>query len=80
MMTVHTRIPDETIKAWVADFRVRLAQWFKDHPERKLAKVEWYYGKQIDLRRADYEARVAKELEWALNWPPVYPRKRRAKK
>mgnify|MGYP000844957073 CR=1 FL=1 len=79
MMTVHRRIPDETLIEWTADFRIRMEQWFKDNPTRKIAKVEWYYGKQINLRRADWGARITKELEWALAWPPVFPRKRKAR-
>lgn len=66
---VYRRISDNEIRAWVEDFRPRLVQWFADNPKRKICKVDWFYGRSIDLRRENFEARIAAEMAKLIQPP-----------
>ena len=66
---VYPRIPEEKIRAWIADFTPRLVQWFAENPRRKICKVDWFYGRSIDLRRESFEIRIAAEMTRLLSKP-----------
>ena len=63
------RIPDEVIRKLVADVRPQIAEWFLNNPKRKICKLDWFYGRSIDLRRRTFKARIDKEEARLLSEP-----------
>jgi hypothetical protein len=69
---VYQTIPEPTIRSWVNDFVPRLEAWFQSNPKRKICKVAWFYGRTFDLRRDNYQEKIARETERAIKGHP-YP-------
>lgn len=66
---VYRRLSDEEIMEGVEEIKPRLLKWFEENPHRKICKVDWFYGRSIDLRRENYEERIQKELKKLLKKP-----------
>jgi len=62
-MKVYYKIPYEEIKAYVDAFMPKLIRWFADNPKRKICKVDWFYGRSLNLHRNNYRQRITNELQ-----------------
>lgn len=70
MITVHRRLPKETVLEWIEDFVPRLETWFAENPNRKICKVTWLYGKSVDMKPDSYKVKIAKLLDHeGIKWP-----------
>jgi hypothetical protein len=42
--------------------REQIPAWFASNPDRKICKVDLFYGRSVDLRRENFSTRLDAEL------------------
>lgn len=68
-IAVYPRYPDEEIRRCIEEIREQLPAWFDANPQRKICKVNLFYGRSVDLRRENYERRLDEETNKLLSQP-----------
>ena len=63
----YNKIPDKEIRRVADEFKPILATWFENNPKRKICKIDWFYGRSIDVRRENHEARIDAEVAKLVN-------------
>ena len=59
---VYRRYPDGEIKRCIEEVREQIPAWFASNPDRKICKVDLFYGRSVDLRRENFSTRLDAEL------------------
>ena len=63
MIVIYPRLPRKEIIRAYEELATSIPQWFKTNPDRKICRIELFYGREVHVTRENYKTRLAKELE-----------------
>jgi hypothetical protein len=66
-IAVYQKYPEEQIRQDAKETIKNVKKWFKDNPDRKLCRIQVWYGKTIHVKRDQISVRINKAADEAIN-------------